>query len=135
MLDQVYKVNNEIREMKKRWHSKMTAKNVPKRLWDFGLKHTAKIMQLLPRNPSNRTGYEMVTGKTPDISEFCDFDFWDLVWYFPGTHPSVSAADRCLGRWAGVSHNIGSDMCYWIIPVSGMPIADSTIQHVTRDEL
>eukprot|EP00804_Cyclotella_cryptica_P002137 CCRYP_006552-RA/>CCRYP_006552-RA protein AED:0.44 eAED:0.46 QI:0/0/0/1/0/0/2/0/101 len=27
--------------------------------------------------------YEEVTGKTPNISEFLDFDFWDLVSYWP----------------------------------------------------
>ena len=47
----------------------------------------------------------------------------------------MSAADQCLGRWAGVSHNVGNDMCCWIIPVSGMSIAESTVQHVIRDEL
>ena len=133
--NEVFAVDIEIREMKKRWHSKMVAKSVPKRLWDFGLKHTTKILQCLPHSLESRTGYKTVTGKTPDISEFCDFDFWDLVWYFPGKHPNVSVEDRALGRWARVSHNIGRDMCYWIIPVSGIPISDTTVQHVTREEI
>ena len=30
----------------------------------------------------NRTGYEEVTGQqTPDISEWLDFEFYDLVWW------------------------------------------------------
>jgi len=45
----IWKVDLEIRELKKRWHNKMRTKNAPKRLWDFGIKHSAKIMQLLPR--------------------------------------------------------------------------------------
>jgi len=48
--NQIWKADLEIRELKKRWHSKMRTKNVSKRLWDFGTKHAAKIMQLLPRN-------------------------------------------------------------------------------------
>ena len=93
-------------------------------------------MQLLPRNALNgRTAMEEVTGKTPDISEYCDFDFYDLVWYFPGVHPSISQDNRALGRWAGVSHRIGSDMCYWIITSDGIPISESTVQHVTRDDM
>jgi len=69
----------------------MQSKNAPKRVWDFCLKHSAKIMQFLPRPSLNgRTGYEHVTGKTPDISEFIDFDFYDLVWYSPGAHMSIS---------------------------------------------
>jgi hypothetical protein len=26
-------------------------------------------------------GYEEVTGQTPDISEWLDFEFYDLVWW------------------------------------------------------
>ena len=84
--------------MKKHWHSKMTAKNVPKQLWDLGLKHAAKIMQLLPRNPSNRTGYEMVTGKTLDISEFCDFDFLGPCLVFPRNTPHHECGRSMLGK-------------------------------------
>ena len=134
--NQIWKVDIEIRELKKRWHQKKKTKAVPSRLWDFGAKYTAKIMQFLPRNSLNgRTGYEEVTGKTPDISEYCDFDFYDLVWYYPGVHPSISEDNRALGRWLGVSHRIGSDMCYWIMPVNGQAIAETTVQHVTRDDM
>ena len=133
---QMWQINIEIRELKKRYHSKMTEKKVPKRLWDYGFKHAAKMMQFVPRQSlGNRTPIEAVTGKTPDISEYLDFDFYDLVWYFPGVHPSISEENRALGRWLGVSHRIGSDMCYWIMPVSGNPIAETTVQHVTRDDI
>ena len=33
---------------------------------------------------------ENVTVKTPHISEFCGFDFYDLVWYHPGLHPNFN---------------------------------------------
>eukprot|EP00970_Alexandrium_tamarense_P000826 scaffold95_cov108-Alexandrium_tamarense.AAC.11 len=42
---------------------------------------------------------------------------------------------RALGRWPGVSHRVGSDMCYWIMPVSGQMISETTVQHVTRFDL
>jgi hypothetical protein len=135
-VNQIHKVDLEMRELKKRCRSKMIHTNAPKRVWDFALVHTAKLMQFVPRPTlNNRTGYEEVTGTTPDISEFLDFDFWDLVWYWPAKHPSLDANDRKLGRWAGVAHRIGSDMCYWIIPESGVPVTDTTVQHVTRDDL
>ena len=134
--NQIHKVDLEIRELKKRWHHKKKTKQIPERVWDFGIKHSAEIQQILPRNSLNgRTGLEAVTGKTPDISEYCDFDIWDLIWYFPGVHPSISQDNRKLGRWLGVSHRIGSDMCYWIMTVDGTPIAETTVQHVTRDDL
>ena len=39
-----------------------------------------------------------------DISEYLDFDWWDLVWYWDTAHPNIGQNDRKLGRWAGVSH-------------------------------
>jgi hypothetical protein len=74
------------------------------------------------------------TGNAPDIPEMLDFDIWDLIWYHqPGTDTSEPV--RRLGRWLGVAHQIGSDMCYWVIPVSGVVLARTTVQHVTPLEL
>ena len=33
-----------------------------------------------------------------------------------------------------VAHRVGSDMCYWLMPVSGVPVVNSSVQHVTADE-
>ena len=132
---QLHKLDVSIRELRRRWHTKMTARNIPRRVWDFGIEYEAKLMQFIPRGSEDRTGYERVTGKMPDISEFLDFDMWDLVWYFPNTHPSVAQPNKALARWCGVSHKVGSDMCYWLMPVSGIPIADTTVQHVTAEDL
>jgi hypothetical protein len=35
----------------------------------------------MSRGKTGRTGYEDVTGETPDISEWVDFDFYDWIWY------------------------------------------------------
>ena len=56
--NQIWKVDIEIRELKKRWHQKKKTKAVTNRLWDFGAKYISKIMQFLPCNSLNgRTGY------------------------------------------------------------------------------
>ena len=47
--NQIWIVHLEIRELKRRTHNKMISNGVPKRLWDFGPKHLAKIMKILPR--------------------------------------------------------------------------------------
>jgi len=75
-----------------------------------------------------------MTSNTPDISEMLDFDIWDLGWYHqPGT--DTSEPIRRLGSWLGVAHRIGRDMCNWVIPVSSVVLARTTIQHVTPLEL
>ena len=105
-------------------------------MWDYALVHAAEVMQFIPRpGLRGRTGHEEVTGKTPDISEYLNFDFWDLVWYWDGPHPGISTDDRRLARWCGVAHRVGSDMCYWLALANGSIIAETTVQHVTRDEM
>ena len=113
----------------------MLKRNIPRRLWCFGLEHQARLMNFIPRGRNERSGYEIVTGMTPDISEYLDFDFYDLVWYWRSAHPSLSEHDRELARWMGVAHRVGSDMCYWLMPVSGVPIVNTTVQHVTAEDL
>ena len=52
------------------------------------------------------TPLEEGTGKTPDISEYLDFVFYDYVWFIENSGHS----DRSFIRWLGVSHRIGSQM-------------------------
>lgn len=134
--NQISPIDVEMREIRKRTDNKLKSKRAPRRLWDFCLTHQSKLRQFLPRDKLNgRTAYEQVTGKTPDISEFCDFDFYDLVWYHVGNHHDFEKENRALGRWLGVSHRVGSDMCYWILTKTGQVIAETTVQHVIRDDL
>ena len=78
--------------------------------------HQYKIRKLLPQDKlQGRAAMENVNGKTLDISEYCDFDFYNLVWYHLGLHPNFNGENRTLGQWLDVSHGIGSDMCYWIL--------------------
>ena len=78
---------------------------------------------------------EHVTAKKPFISDYSDFDFYDLVWYHPGLHPNYNDENKTLGRWLGVSHRIRGDMCYLILTKSGTVIEKTTVQHVTRDDM
>ena len=54
---------------------------VPKQLWDFGLIYKSELLCHMAQGTDNRTGYEEVTGQTPDIIEWLDFEFYDLVWW------------------------------------------------------
>ena len=63
----------------------MMKKNVPKWLWDLRLIYRAEIMSRMACGNDNWTGYKEVTGQTLDISEWLDFEFYDLVWWI--NHP------------------------------------------------
>jgi hypothetical protein len=77
---------------------------------------------------------ELVDGNTPDISEYAQFDWYQLVWYID---PAVQFPDdtRKLGRWIGVAHDVGSPMTFWVLPQSCRVVARSTVTPLTDDKL
>jgi hypothetical protein len=59
----------------------MQKKNVYSRLWDYGLVYEGMLLTRMSCGNDGRSGYEQVTGETLDISEWLDFEFFDLVWW------------------------------------------------------
>jgi hypothetical protein len=81
----------------KRWRLRMTKKQVPKRLWDFGLVYESELLARMSRGQDGRNGYEEVTGDTPEIGEWLDFEIYDLVWWLDWpVKPSISTEQRRL---------------------------------------
>jgi hypothetical protein len=114
--NQNHAAESEIGFLAKRWKLRMTKRKVSKRLWDFGLVYESELLSRMSWGSNQRTGYKEVTGQTPDISEWLDFEFYDLVWWLDRpTKPSITDDSRRLARWLGVSHRVGSDMRYWLI--------------------
>jgi hypothetical protein len=75
----------------------------------------------------------MVTGNTPDITEYVEFSWYQPIFYyedlpFPETR-------RKIARWLGVAHRVGQALCYWLLANSGQVIARTTVQQPTDDEL
>ena len=88
----------EIGELKKRWRSRMLKKKVPTRLWDYGLVYESNILNRITRGSQQRTGLEVVTGETPDISEWIDFEFYDRIWFYDRKKMEMDDTRRKLAR-------------------------------------
>ncbi len=58
----------------------MQKKNVYSRSWDYCLVYKGKLLTRISHGDNGRSGYQQVTGKIPNISEWLDFEFYDLVW-------------------------------------------------------
>ncbi|KAI2502896.1 Reverse transcriptase (RNA-dependent DNA polymerase) [Fragilaria crotonensis] len=122
-----------IHELKKRWYRLMLKKKVPPRLWDYGFTwvcETDNVCANMSRYADGRTPLEIITGDTPDISEYLDFDFYDWVLY----RSNAGLGEVEVARWIGVSHRVGRLMSYWLLPESGIPISATTVQRMTNDE-
>jgi hypothetical protein len=79
-----------------------------------------------------RTSSEVMTGETPDSSEYLNFDFYSWVKYHD--HTAGIADNVFLGRRLGVAHNVGQAMTYWILKDNGYVIARSTSRPLTQEE-
>lgn len=94
-----------IREIKMRWYRIMTKINVPPRLWDFGyiwICEAGNLSVSSSRYAKGHTPKEIIRGKTPDISEYTDFSFYDWVTF----KQDAGLSEVYIGRWLEVSHKI-----------------------------
>ena len=117
---------DEIREVKKHYNRIMMINKCPSAFWDFGWEYTVEMRKRLSRRAAGeRPPGETISGETQDISEFMDFDFYQWVIYrdkagYPNEPINV-------GRWLGISHQVGSPMTYWILKTNGQVISRSTV--------
>jgi hypothetical protein len=126
----------EIRELKRHVRRLMTRSCTTLPFWDFCCQYTVELRNRiacpLPQL-HGRTPYEALTGNTPDISEFLEFKWFQYIWYY---EPSIfPEQNRNIAQWIGIAHRVGQAMCFWILPISGTPIARTTIQDISQEEL
>ena len=91
-----------IREIRRKWYRVMIRKQVPTRLWDYGMQWVSDIMSLTNTSAGDINGcvpLSRVTGETADISEYLDFGFYDYVWY----KDKAGLGPQLPGRWLGVA--------------------------------
>ena len=122
-----------IREVRKKWFRVMVKKNVPQRLWDYGLMWVCDIQNRTANNSRGLDGrcpLEPITGETVDISEYLDFGFYDWIWY----RENAGLGETKVGRWLGVSHRVGTLMSFWVLTSTGKVISRTTVQRMTNLE-
>ena len=128
------KAESEIGAIKAHRRRLMDRKRVLEELWDYGLEYTADLRRFIARPELDyRTPYEVLTGDTPDISDYLNFEFYQWVKvYDPVAFPSTR---EYLGRWLGPAHNVGQALCYYVLKENGQVIARTTVRELTEIEL
>ena len=115
-----------IREIKMNWYMLQIKKNVPNRLLYNGRSYICKTGYIIPTSSKyskGRTPSKCISGKTPEISECIDFDFYDWVVFRSNTGLGKAEICHCLG----VSHRV-HQLIYWMLLLSGIPISCITVQ-------
>ena len=84
----------------------MVKKGIPDHLWDYVITWVCETGNIC----ANSSGYsiaqtllEIITGETPDISEYMDFGLNDWVTF--RTNAGMGPPE--LGCWLGVFHHVG----------------------------
>ena len=70
---------------------------------------------------------EWLIGSTPDISNLLQFVFWEPVYYF-AVEPKVGDTTELLGRFVGISENVGHAMTYKILTESDKVISRAEVR-------
>ena len=126
-----------IREGKRASLRMMFQRKVPKRFWDdaielqgYIMSHTAHpIWELQGQTPET-----VMTGSTADISQFCDLEFYEWVFFFDGT-TGFPDDKEVLGRSLGPALDVGPAMCMKFLKENGEVVHRSTYRRLTEDEM
>jgi len=106
-----YNCENTIGVLRKKVRTRRARRRIPKCVWDF---HMIRGAQIYTRavHKGHSTPLEALTGDTIDISEWTQFEFYDLVVYWDDRDCEEG---QSIGRWLRPSHHIGSALCYFIL--------------------
>jgi hypothetical protein len=88
-----------IRELKSGIRRAMRRSRSPKALWCYCGRWIAAIRRLMSMPKlEDRTPIEKALGSTPDISQYCQFDWYEPIFYWDRT-ATFPNERKCLGRW------------------------------------
>ena len=111
--------------------------NCPMRLWDYCVEYKARVNNSTARNLyqlGSVTPYQTIYHKEPDISNLCQFAFYDWCYYREET-AKFPFPSQVLGRILGPADGVGNEMSQWILRVDGRVIARQTARPLTPEEL
>ena len=108
----------------------------PLPLWDYCLERRARINNMTAKDRFNLHGqnpHTLVTGDTADISNLCQFAWYEWV-YFRDQGGSFPASQEILGRVLGPAKGAGNEMAQWILKANGSVVPRRTVRPLTTAE-
>jgi hypothetical protein len=115
--------------------------NCPMVLWDFAIERRAAIMNLTARDTNKLrrlNPYTATYGDVGDISNLCQFGWFEWVWYLEDRKASrfgFPHAIKKLGRCLGPSRGFGNELCQWVLSQNGKVLPRRTIARLSPAEL
>ena len=110
-------------------------------LWDYCAEHKALTNNVTVSNlpqAHGQTPYQTVYNEEADISNVCQFAFYDWGTYLEASknpNSKFPLQNRLLCRVLGPSKTVGTKMTYELLRVDGMVVPRSTVIPLTDDEV
>ena len=106
---------NRIGTLKDMTNNVMDRSGCPPSCWLLALMYVTLLLNHLAHQSLNwRTPLEALTGQTPDISAFLEFEFFQPV-YFAADNKFPSQSPEQKGRWVGIAESTGDVLTYKIL--------------------
>ena len=117
--------------------SDLRRSNAPMALWDYCAERRALIHNVLPKelfqlNGSNPTAVTL--GVQPDISNLCQYDWYDWCYYRHESNSDWPHQKESLGRVLGPFRNEGNEMAQAILQMNGTIVPRRSTRPLTLAE-
>ena len=112
--------------------------NCPMRLWDHCAERRARLHNVIPCNLFQLNGHTPITATLDiqgDISNICQFDWYDWCYYREKSNKLFPQQKRRLGWVLGPLKNEGNEMTQAVLNDEGRVVPRQTCQPLTTAEL
>ena len=123
------KAESVIKIIKGKSNRRIFQRNIPKKVWDFGVVWEAEIYYRTA-GKNECPALERFTVDIIDISEYMEFEFYDLVCFWNNQLDDIKPI---FGRCLYVSHRVVSALCYWILSEKRKVLPRTTVQQLTAE--
>jgi hypothetical protein len=127
----------EIREVKKGVARTLVGTKAPIRTWDRCMEWESAVRSLTALDIyqlNGRVPHALISGETPDISQHCEFGFWQWVMFRDNTahwpEPPLS-----LGKYLGPSIDVDGSLCATILKGNAKWVDRTTFKALTTAKL
>ena len=127
-----------IRILKEAIRQDIKKSNCPMVLWDYCAERRALIHNLIPRKlfqDGGKSPYEILTGTPGDISNLCQFQWYEWCYYREEAGHLFPHQKEYLGRVLGPSKNEGNEMAQNVLNSLGNVLARRSLRKLTQHEI
>ena len=123
-----------IRELRRMYRKAMLSTNAPHVLWDYCMELMADIRSHLALSLLELEGdtpQTVLTGDTSDMSNICEFQWYELVWFID---PLDKLENKKLARYLGPSHDVGQAMSSRLLTSKAQEISRTSVIPLSIEE-